>query len=62
MENLVCCAPVDPEADPYFSKAACDYCGSHLAGNRYDIVGHAGGTTGPVYELSVCVDCFLALC
>lgn len=60
--NLVCCSPADEVVEPYFSRAACDYCGDQTAGDRYEVTGRLGHPSGPVYELAVCEDCFVFLC
>lgn len=44
---------VTPE--PYFSKSACDLCGSTLGGNREPA--HALNADNEIVHLDVCVDC-----
>ena len=43
--------------EPYFSWNACDCCGTHLGGNRYDCSGYCE-ETGEVQDgYCVCEDC-----
>ena len=50
---------IDGDGEPFFSKSACQTCGSKLAGDRY----HCTATIGrrhrnPWIALEICVDCF----
>jgi len=45
--------------DPFFSKFACQTCGSELAGNRYYCDATIGKKpTNPRERLEICTDCY----
>jgi hypothetical protein len=62
--NAIVSAPAydgSGNVEAYFSKQACENCGAHLAGDRYDIT-YRETLEGDILEASVCQDCFVSLC
>ena len=60
--NAVVASTTDYNCDEsYFSKYPCDECGDTLSGDRYDI-SYRETLTGPIYQASVCIDCYVDLC
>lgn len=62
LEEIDVLDEVDPDSEPSFSWGPCDCCGSHLGGDRFDMLGfNSGKPDAEQYKYSICVDCYFAV-